>query len=199
MNKTYRRSGKIHDELLDAAIRLLEDGDLRDLTVRRIAAEAGVSTMAVYTAFGSRDGVLDALYLHGFEDLAAHVAQGDSNGDPYDRLIAMIDRYIDFWAAQPSRYALMFDIEGSDFSPSNGSREGAKTAFLHLADAYSRAIAKNNSDPSAHEGAFALWALIHGLLSMRGHLPPQERELPAIRARIHRAVEIVVSPGADTT
>ena len=40
-----------------------------DLTVRRIATAAGTTTMALYTGYGSRDGLLDVVYARGFEQL----------------------------------------------------------------------------------------------------------------------------------
>ena len=42
------------------------------LTVRRIAAAAGMSTMNVYSRFGGKDGVLDELFVDGFRRLGAH-------------------------------------------------------------------------------------------------------------------------------
>ena len=52
--------------LLDAARTLLEADGPAALTVRRIAAEAGMSTMNVYSRFGGKDGVVDELYCEGF-------------------------------------------------------------------------------------------------------------------------------------
>ena len=60
-----------HDQtsraLLDAAHRLLADHGSEALTVRRIATEAGMSTMNVYSRFGGKDGVIDELFIDGFE------------------------------------------------------------------------------------------------------------------------------------
>ena len=59
------------DALLRAASTLLAKEGPAALTVRRIAAEAGVSTMGVYSRFGGKDGVVDALLREGFDDLSA--------------------------------------------------------------------------------------------------------------------------------
>ncbi|HEY1178956.1 MAG TPA: TetR family transcriptional regulator, partial [Phytomonospora sp.] len=51
---------------LDAGVRVLRaDGAVR-LTLRRVAEAAGASTMGIYTCFGGRHGLLEAMYRHGF-------------------------------------------------------------------------------------------------------------------------------------
>src|SRR2546423_5287378 len=50
------------DQLVDAALRVVGERGLGELTVRRIAEAAGTSTMSVYSRFGGRDGMLEAMY-----------------------------------------------------------------------------------------------------------------------------------------
>ncbi len=57
------------ETLLEAALRLLEERGPGALRVRDVAAAAEQSTMGVYTHFGSKQGLLEQLYLHGFERL----------------------------------------------------------------------------------------------------------------------------------
>ena len=58
------------EALLAAAHDLLATEGAGALTVRRIAAAAGMSTMNVYSRFGGKDGVLDELFVDGFRRLA---------------------------------------------------------------------------------------------------------------------------------
>ena len=57
------------EALLAAAHDLLATEGPAALTVRRIAAAAGMSTMNVYSRFGGKDGVLDELFIDGFRRL----------------------------------------------------------------------------------------------------------------------------------
>ena len=41
------------------------------LTVRNVAAAAGCSTTGVYTYFGGKDGLVDAIFVDGFEKFDA--------------------------------------------------------------------------------------------------------------------------------
>jgi AcrR family transcriptional regulator len=59
----------LNDRLVDATLQLLREEIPSELTVRRIATAAGTTTMALYTGFGSRDGLLDVVYARGFEQL----------------------------------------------------------------------------------------------------------------------------------
>ena len=57
------------ESLLDAALRLLEERGPGALRIRDLASAVEMSTMGVYTHFGSKQGLLEQLYLHGFRRL----------------------------------------------------------------------------------------------------------------------------------
>ncbi len=57
------------ETLLEAALGLLEERGPGALRIRDLAAAAEQSTMGVYTHFGSKQGLLEQLYLHGFRRL----------------------------------------------------------------------------------------------------------------------------------
>jgi AcrR family transcriptional regulator len=58
--------------------------------VRAVAAEAGTTTRAVYSLFGSKEGLLiDALAESAFDFLADNIAALDATGDPVDDLVAV--------------------------------------------------------------------------------------------------------------
>jgi AcrR family transcriptional regulator len=63
------RSSTTRETLLDAAMRLLEQRGPGALRIRDVADAAEQSTMGVYTHFGSKQGLLEQLYLHGFRRL----------------------------------------------------------------------------------------------------------------------------------
>jgi AcrR family transcriptional regulator len=82
-----------HDErtataLLDAAERILEQGGVDELSVRTVAARIGASTRAVYSVFGSKEQLLAALGVRGFEMLGSGVAALPQTNDPAADLVA---------------------------------------------------------------------------------------------------------------
>src|SRR4051812_15785478 len=59
--------------ILEAAGTLLAKEGAEALTVRRIAAAAGCSTMGLYSRFGGKDGVVEHLFIEGFQQLDAAI------------------------------------------------------------------------------------------------------------------------------
>ena len=73
-----------------AAERLVTEGGPAALSVRAVAAEAGTTTRAVYSLFGSKEGlVVDALAQSAFEYLADGVDKLVETDDPVADLVAV--------------------------------------------------------------------------------------------------------------
>ena len=68
--------------LLDAAERIVEADGMAELSVRRVADLAGTTTRAVYTVFGSKDGLIVALGRRAFDWLADAMDQLPASDDP---------------------------------------------------------------------------------------------------------------------
>src|SRR3954454_20116346 len=81
------------ETLLDAALRLLEERGPGALRVRDVAAAADQSTIGVYTHFGSKQGLLEELYLHGFRRLADQLTSVPSDGHGRPELLAFALAY----------------------------------------------------------------------------------------------------------
>jgi AcrR family transcriptional regulator len=84
-----------HDEstraaLLEAAERIVAERGAAALSVRAVAESAGTSTRAVYSLFGSKDGLLvGALSRDAFVFLHDEIAKLDETDDPAADLIAI--------------------------------------------------------------------------------------------------------------
>lgn len=88
--------------LLDAAANLLTTAGTVALSTRRIAADAGMSTMNVYSRFGSKEGVVERLFINGFELLAAGMNGAPTTADPLADLRGCRSAYRQFAAANPT-------------------------------------------------------------------------------------------------
>jgi AcrR family transcriptional regulator len=76
-----------HDErtaaaLLAAGERAITDGGLEALSVRGVATEAATTTRAVYSLFGSRDGLIAALGAHAYDVLRGELERLPETADP---------------------------------------------------------------------------------------------------------------------
>ncbi|MDI9580697.1 MAG: TetR/AcrR family transcriptional regulator [Thermobispora sp.] len=160
--------------LMDVATRLLTEAGPESLTVRRIAAEAGCSTQVIYTMFGSKEGLAEALYLEGFEHIRRRLEALPKRGDPLERLTALAAAYREAALAEPGYYSLMFERAIPGFTPSERARTLARAA-LNIADRIiADCIAAGYLTPTQpRKIADALWAAAQGALSLEraGHLP----------------------------
>ena len=109
---------KLNERLVDATLQLLREEVPTDLTVRRIATAAGTTTMALYTGFGSRDGLLDVVYARGFEQLRQRMAPAALLADPAEAVLQLLGAYRAFALANPGLYGLLFERVLPGFDPS---------------------------------------------------------------------------------
>ena len=126
--------------LLDAASELLEQEGPDALSVRRIAAAAGVAPMGVYNHFTSKFGIINALFELGFERLSDALAEVSSIADPLEALVESGRCYRALALAQPMMYQLMFLRAVSGFEPSEDALVMAANAFNGLVTAVRRAM-----------------------------------------------------------
>lgn len=111
--------------ILDAASKLLAAEGPQALTMRRIATEAGSSTMNLYSRFGGKDGILEALFREGFSRLGTAMSSGAPSGDTIADLTRCGDEYRNFALTNPAYYSVMFDRPFSEFVPSEQAVEDA--------------------------------------------------------------------------
>ena len=151
------------ETLLEAALGLLEERGPGALRIRDLAAVTEKSTMGVYTHFGSKQGLLEQLYLHGFERLEERLNSVPSRGQSRQELLAFALAYRQFALDNEALYGLMFERATPDFVPSDASR----TAGLRTFEMLAARVADWNPD-FAHPAADAhlVWATMHGLVSI---------------------------------
>ncbi|MEM6930706.1 MAG: TetR/AcrR family transcriptional regulator [Myxococcota bacterium] len=173
------------DAVLTAARHLLSEGGPSALTVRRLADALDVSRQVVYSRFGSKSGLLAALYADGFRRLAALVRAIPSPGTDA-HVLAIAHAYRRHAHNAPAIYALMFD---GDFTPPDEARAAAADAFDVLVSAAASWLdTPDPRDPSARTLARALWASAHGVVSLEraGHLAEDvaSRQLDEVVIRV---------------
>lgn len=166
MSRTYDDTSQA---LLAAAHQILATSGPEALTVRRIATEAGMSTMNVYSRFGGKDGVIDELYADGYRRLIAEIQAQPAGDDIPATLLAVAHRYRKFALDHPAYYGIMFRHTVSGFNPSDESIDqaianlNAFVSLVQIGQERGDILASAESDPT--EIAAWLWATCHGLIS----------------------------------
>ncbi|MER6513189.1 TetR/AcrR family transcriptional regulator [Nonomuraea sp. NPDC048881] len=166
-----------HDELrsrlLDVAVNLLQSEGPDSLTMRRIAAEAGCTTTVIYTMFGNREGLAEALYLEGFERFRRFLEAVPQRRNPLEYLTALGPAYRQACLSEPGYYNLMFERAIPGFEPSERARTLARAALNILDRVIADCISAGYLTPTQpRKIADALWAAAQGAISLEraGHL-----------------------------
>jgi AcrR family transcriptional regulator len=171
-------SADVQRELIAAAEAVLEREGPGGLTVRAVAAEAGIAPMGVYNRLGGKDGLVDALLIVGFDRLRASVTMG-SEPDLIERLRACGLRYRQFALGNPHYYAIMFEdaIPHEGLSLEVGTHAGAAFDAL-VTNVETVAAAGLITAPDAREVAQQIWSTVHGAmaLEMKGLLQTPDPE-----------------------
>ncbi|MFE3059454.1 TetR/AcrR family transcriptional regulator [Nocardia sp. NPDC059239] len=152
--------------LVDAAEAVLVREGLEGVTVRAVAAEAGVAQAGVYSRFGGKDGLERELLIRGFDALRAEVATADE-ADPIMRLRVAAQSYRRFAIEHPDHYSIMFAATVGKHFTSETVQESAGRAFGELVVHLGYAIglgAIRTGDPG--DLAQQVWSALHGAVSL---------------------------------
>lgn len=169
---------KIHDDalrgrLIDQAAALVFDGGVDALNLRRLAADAGTSTSAVYSLFGNKAGLLESLYLEAARRFGARLGEVAPSDDPVDDIVRLGIAYRDYALREPRLYAIMFALHTAEVD--DRARDEAAETIAPLVDAVRRGQDAGALRKVAPElVALSCWGVAHGLVSLElaGSLPP---------------------------
>jgi len=154
--------------LLDAAGRLLASEGAAALSLRRVASEMACSTTVIYSLFGNKDGLANALYLEGFDRLGHALAEVDESLPPVECLEAISRAYRDTSIRNATYYGVMFGGAIPFFTPPADSRRRAWSTLKITIRTVERAMTSGdftNGDPV--RGARVIWAAMHGVISLQ--------------------------------
>ena len=165
--RTRTPSADMRSALLGAAANILEAEGADALSVRRIATEAGVAPMGVYNHFDGKHGIIEALWIEGFDRLRTTLEALRSIDDAGQALVAGIDRYRRLALDHPTSYRLMFLGAIPGFEPSADAAWSAALSFEALVANVRRAMDARAITPGdSVQTAQIIWAAVHGWVSL---------------------------------
>ncbi|MBB1157680.1 MULTISPECIES: TetR/AcrR family transcriptional regulator [Amycolatopsis] len=170
---------RTHDEtlrlkLLDRAGELISADGPKALSLRKLAADSGTSTTAVYSLFGSKPDLVNALYVEGFRRFGARLATVPLSGDAVPDLVRLGIAYRESALADPHLYAIMFSRSVPGFEPNAEADEVAQATLAPLMGVVRAAVSSGQFQDVAPELiTVSLWGFVHGLVSLElsGRLP----------------------------
>jgi AcrR family transcriptional regulator len=181
--------------ILDAASALFLKGGTNALSVRAIADGAGMSTIGIYSHFKGKQGILDALYIEGFELVEREMLAADGN-TAAEKVINGCERILSFSEAYTAHYQLIFSSNLKDYTPCDDAAEVSEKVFNTFTTLTTTLIKKDLSTDDKQNMAMQLWALSHGYITLSQHNISnrladsnwKERALQAIRLHVYALV-----------
>lgn len=157
------------ERVMAAARRVLARDGGSALSMRNVAAEAGITATAIYRHFKDKDALLATLIRERYDQFLQYLADAQPGRSPLERLMNAFERYVDFAIDHPSSYDLLFvephgisiDRYPTDFS------SGKSRGFRQLRTLVEACLDSGEIRPGdATDIALDLYAHAHGLVML---------------------------------
>ncbi len=167
------------NKLIESTLTLYLQGGLEGVSMRKVAAHAGLSTMASYRHFKNKDDLLNHVVMEGFSRFQTYFSQAKDIDDPLESLKFCMTLYAEFAQNQPEFYEMMFMARLRSNEPELEQRcqQQIQMALMFLSERVKQCVARGqipNIEPKAC--AHQLFSLCHGMVSLQvlGHLHQPE-------------------------
>ena len=185
MGRPRKHDAETAAALLDAGQRLLSEGGPDSVGVRAVARHAGESSRAVYSLFGGKEGLLQALAARGYDLLTDQVEGVARTEAPAADLIRVgTEGFRTFALEHPGLFRLTFERVSAEVTADSEVQRAAGASYAALTRRIERAQdAGELQQLPVSEIAFAFHSCCLGLAS--GEL---SREAPPIGSNFWRPV-----------
>ena len=172
-------------QIISAARRIAELEGWPNVTVRRLSDEISYSQPVLYGHFESREGILAAVAIEGFQEIGLALEKARKRAKPGKIVEAVATAYLEFATSSPALYEAMFSLSLSiPFAEANTPPE-LRFAFAQLMELFQG----QRSKPEVLTELF--WAGLHGIadLTRTKRFPPSRQ-----KERLKMFVELFAFP-----
>src|SRR5580698_657022 len=156
------------DRIQQAALTILENEGAQAVSMRRVAEAVGITPMAIYHHFPSREALLDHITDREFAKFLEYIQRRPQRGSIETRIISSIEAYIDYAFDRPR----IFDYVFAEPRPTarrypEDFRARRSPTLNPLADSIAAAMKSGDlKKDDVWEVALALWAHTHGYIAL---------------------------------
>lgn len=156
----------LKEACIQAAREVIAEQGVEGLSMRDVARRLEISHQAPYRHFASRDHLLAEIMRRCFEDFAQFLDQSSKHNQP-EELRGMGEAYLDYAAAKPLEYRLMFGTPWPEPADHPELVKHAVHAFDLLRQNLLKQHGKTGSEKKQAElEAMFIWSLLHGYASI---------------------------------
>jgi len=176
-------------QIISAARRIAELEGWPSVTVRRLSDEISYSQPVLYAHFGSREGILAAVAIEGFQEIGLALEKARKRvmrGTPIESVAVA---YLEFAASSPALYEVMFSLNLSVPFGDAATPPELRFAFSQLLALF------EGQSPKPEILSELFWASLHGIaeLTRTKRFPPSRQ-----KERVRAIVELFTFPKEET-
>jgi AcrR family transcriptional regulator len=146
--------------IIQAARRIAELEGWSNVTVRRLSDEISYSQPVLYAHFGSREGVVAAVAIEGFQELGLALEKARKRVKRGSPVEAVANAYLEFAASLPAVYEAMFSLSLSIPFDDAATPSELRFAFSQILELFQG----QSSNPPVLAELF--WASLHGIAEL---------------------------------
>ena len=188
---TEEQKLELRQRILDRAMEMMAGEGAHALSMRRLAADVGFSTMVLYNFFRNKEEIISALYLRGFEELGEEMSSVRRFSDAQRHIEALGHAYRRFALRQPTCYQLMFGTPLKEFSPDEEELDKSCESLDVLTAAVVEGVEQGIFiDLPVEMIVLQLWSAVHGLVSLelRGYFETRADATAAFEVKVTTAM-----------
>ena len=156
-------------KILNAASELFLEGGASSLSVRAISKKAGLSTIGIYSHFKGKQGILDALYIEGFNYVRDAMDVALNGKATRDNVLESAAGYLQVGKDHEAHYRLIFGESDTGYEPSEEAIEARDRAFGKLVRVAGSYLPNEAHVDQRRQLAMDIWAIVHGYVSISHH------------------------------
>jgi AcrR family transcriptional regulator len=168
-------------QILAATRRIAEQEGWPNVTVRRLSDEISYSQPVLYAHFGSREGILTAVAVEGFQELGIALEKARKRARHGSAVESVAVAYLEFAASSPALYEVMFSLNISVPFDDPATPSELRFGFSQLLELFQQRCEK----PEVVAELF--WASLHGVAELtRTRRFPKIRQKDRVKALVER-------------
>jgi AcrR family transcriptional regulator len=168
-------------QIILAARRIAELEGWSNVTVRRLSDEISYSQPVLYAHFGSREGILAAVAIEGFQEIGLALQKARQQAKSGNAVESVAAAYLKFAATSPALYEVMFSLSLSLPFDDPATPPELRFAFSQLLELF------QGQGSKSEVLAELFWASLHGIAELaRTRRFPHIRQQERVRALVER-------------
>ena len=165
-------------QIISAARRIAETEGWPNVTVRRLSDEISYSQPVLYTHFESREGILAAVAIEGFQEIGLALEKARKRAKRGNTVESVAAAYLEFAASSPALYEVMFSLSLSVPFDDAATPPELRFAFSQLMELF-----QGLNSPEIISELF--WASLHGIAELtRTKRFPRSRQKERVSALV---------------